>query len=223
MGTMFDAKKTVKTDTKAKQAEKVEIAMAGLEAVAALDAVIKSLTALKDSKALEVKDLMRVEFIAAGLKSKSKPESFRGRDGAASASCELRNRASTSPLTDDEIALLAQYNIPVQKLTATVDTFVINPDYIEDMTIMSKIEKALKPVKGIPEDLFLKQEGKSKTVVADTAMDILFKTDRLTVETVLPLISVPAIKPKMDSDDLAAAFAIVEKLITPVQDEEEAA
>ncbi len=219
MAGMFDNAKTVKTGAKPKATKvRAEQVIEGIEAVASLDAVIKSLKAVKDTKDAEVKESMMAYFVQTGVSLKARPENFRGVEGTASASCELRQRATTSPLSESEIELLTEKNIPVEVVTDTVETFVINPDYLNDPKVMGAIEAALKKAKGIPEDLFLKQEGKSKTVVAEGAIDKLFATyDEDSCADLLPLISVPAIKPKLDDDDLAAAFALAQKLITPAK------
>jgi len=222
---MFDNAKTVKTGTKAK-ATKEFINIPGLLVSAGLDVVIKSLTALKKSKDAEIKETMMGLFAAKGVETGKRPESFRGQDGAAEASCELRIRSSASALTEDEITLLASKNIPTETVVDTVETFVINPEYLADAKIMGAIEKALKGVKGIPEDLFLKQEGKSKTVVGEGAFDALFSAKGITVEEaldLLPLISVPAIKPTLKDDDLGTAFDIARKMLVPTKEKTKAA
>ena len=213
---MFDTAKTVKTAPKAKKADKEVVVVEGLEQLAAIDAVIKSLTAVKDTVSATVKASMGDYFAVTGFATKKRPASFRGVENDASASCELRARASTSPLSDEARELLEAKNIPVQEVVGTVDTFVINPDYVSDPKIMALIEKHLKGVKGLPDDLFLHQEGKSKHVVAENALDVLFANhDADTCAELLPIISVLAVKPKMETDDLAKAFEIAESIINP--------
>jgi hypothetical protein len=216
---MFDSAKTLKTGKAPKATSvKEQITIAGIEVVAALDVVIKSLVALKKTKDADVKDAMIGYFAEKGVATGARPVNFRGVEGAASASCELRIRSSASALTPDEIELLAAKNIPMETVVDTVETFVINPEYLNDAEIMGKIEAALKKVKGIPEDLFLKQEGRSKTIVGEGAFDALFSNKDMNEEEaidLLPLISVPAIKPTLDNDDLSSAFEIARKMLVP--------
>jgi hypothetical protein len=229
---MFDNAKVLKTKKPSKATPKTaEIVTKGLEGVAALDAVIKSLTALKGSLTDEIKNgPMRSHFLNTGLASGVRPENYRGVEGDASASCEMRIRSSASALTEDEISLLARHKIPTEVIVDTVETFVINPEYLSDTKIMSQIEAALKKVKGLPDDLIMKQEGKDKTVVGETALDVLFQKDvsisekmrEVMVEDLFPVLTVLAIKPKMDTDDLAAAFSKVQKLILPAKKDEKA-
>lgn len=211
---MFANAKTLKTSAKAKKSDKEEIMIEGLEAVASLDAVIKSLTALKATMDADVKEAMLAHFVTSGAALKRRPDNFRGIENNASASCELRARSSASKLSDSEIELLTTNNIPTEVVVDTVETFVINPEYLSDAKVMASIEKALKKVKDIPEDLFLKQEGKSKTIVSDGAMAALFSSgDNDKISDLLSVVSVLAIKPKLENDDLNAAFAIAKAFI----------
>ncbi len=216
---MFDKAKTLNAAPKgAKKSDKREVTLAGLEHVAALDAVVKSLTAVLKTEEAALKERMAAEFIKTGVAQKKKPENFRGIEGDASASCELRKRSEASGLTDEDAKLLADNGIPTQVITSTVDTFVINPIYLADPAIMGAIEAALKKVKGMPEDLFLHQAGSSKTVVTEDSMDVLFaKGDPDLTEDLLPIISTLAIKPKLAEDDMSKAFALVQKLMKPAK------
>ena len=219
---MFDTAKKVNTKaTGAATKKKAEITMVGIRKVAALSAAIKTLTAIMETVGAEVKDEMAAEFVRAGLALKRRPENFRGVDNDASASCELRARSTASKLSTDEVELLTKSGITVETVVTSVDTFVINPKYVEDMAIMAKVEAALSKVKGLPEDFFQKQDGKSAQVVGPNALDELFKLKANKVAELLPVVSVLAIKPKMEVDDLTKVFEIVNELVTPVEEDEE--
>lgn len=214
----FDKAESVKTGAKkSAKPTKDEVVLVGLEEVAALDAVIKALTAIQVTKAAEVKVAMIERFAAEGIRLGKRPENFRGIEGEASASCELRARAVTSALKPDELIALKEANISVTEVVDTVETYVINPEYLTNMKVMNAVETALKGAKGIPEDLFQKQDGKSKTVVADTAFDDLFgsKTKRAiaTVETLVAIVGVPAIKATFAEGKMKEAFATAKGLL----------
>lgn len=220
----FDKAEAVKTGAKksAKPA-KEQVVLAGLEEVAALDAVIKALTAIHVTKAAEVKTAMTERFAAEGTRLGKRPENFRGIEGDASASCELRARAVTSPLKPEELIACKENKISYTEVVDTVATYVINPEYLTNMEIMSAVEEALKSAKGIPSDLFQKQEGKSKIVVADTAFDELFdpkvKRSVATVETLLGIVGVPAIKATFAEGKMAEAFSKAKSLLIAESDE----
>ena len=222
---MFDNAKTVNTGSKKKAAEKkASNEIAGIKAVACLDVVIKALTAIKKTKDGEVKETMTGLFIDAGVAKKARPANFKGVEDNCSASCEMRARASTSPLSEDEIALFTAKGLPMEEVVDTVETYIINPDYLADPKIMASIEAALKKVKGIPDDLFLKQEGKSKTILAEGALDVLFaQHDEDTIADLLPMTTSLAIKPKMEADDIQAAFDVALKMLTPAKADAKAA
>lgn len=209
---IFDKAKTIKTDKPSKRSAP-SVVMAGIEAVAALDTVIKSLTALKETKMVAVKDAMKERFIRVGLDEKRRPVNFKGIEGEASASCELRIRSKTSALSDAEVAFLTKHGIKTHTITATPETFAINPSYLQDATIMRAVEIALKKVKGLPEDFIQYQEGVSSTVVDDGALDEMFaKASKVDCEQIINTIGVLAVKPKMNEDDYKAAMKIVAKI-----------
>lgn len=209
---IFDKAKTIKTDKPSKRSAP-EVVMAGIEAVAALDTVIKSLTALKETKTDEVKEAMKERFIRVGLEEKRRPVNFKGIEGEASASCELRIRSKTSALSDAEVTFLTKHGIKTQKVVSTVETFAINPAYLQDPAVMKAVEAALKKVKGLPEDFIQYQEGQSKTVVDEDALDEMFaKANKAACGELINTIGVLAIKPKMNEDDYKAAMKIVAKI-----------
>lgn len=210
---MFANAKTVKTGSKSKKAEKAEIQIEGLENLAAIDAVIKSLEALKKTVEADVKSQMMVHFVKTGCDQKKRPENFKGMDGDASASCELRARSSASGLSDSEIDLCKKHNIATEEVTAVVDTFIFNPAYANDGKLLGEIEKKLKGIKGLPEDLILKQDGSSKTVVAASAMDEVFLLQPEVAKQMLAVVGVLAVKPKLEGKEVADAFDIVKVLI----------
>lgn len=210
MGIFSDAKKTPSKASKSKPAE-VLIAIEGLEMYGTIDAVIKSLTALKATYGEEAKDKMREHFIKVGAASASRPANFKGGEGLVSASCELRARSATSPLSEDEVALLKAYNIPMVTNDVVVDTYIINPAYATDQKLLGKIEKAMLKVSGLPEDFIMKQDGVATTVVAPNALDVLFSKAEKIVRECINLVGVLAIKPKLDAD-VAEAYETVGKM-----------
>ncbi|RYD46472.1 MAG: hypothetical protein EOP83_29620, partial [Verrucomicrobiaceae bacterium] len=109
---MFSTAKKIAAPKASKKDTKAKIDIDGLANLAALDAVIKALTALKVTMEADVKSAVGAEFIQAGCALKKRPENFVGVDAAetaegddtfgATASCELRIRSTNSPLSEDE-------------------------------------------------------------------------------------------------------------------------
>lgn len=210
--------KTLKTGAtaKSKRSDKAEIEIAGLEDVAAIDAVIKSLTALKKAKESQVKDAMKSYFVTTGAATKKRPENFRGIEGDASASCELRIRGAGSALSDDEAELMESKGLPVEEVIETVATLVINPEYLQDQILLAKVEQQLNKIKDIPDDFIMSQEGKSKKIVGETALDVLFADhSQDAIDDLLSVVGVLAVKPTLKDDDITKAMEVVNRIVNP--------
>jgi hypothetical protein len=218
---MFATAQKVSTPkTNAKKSTRTEYTIEGAQDLAALDYVIKSLLALKETVESEVKSAAKEKFFELGLATKVRPENFNAVDGLATVSCQLRARSSASTLTEDEQKVLAVYNIPTKKNVITVGAFVINPDYTNNQEVLSKVEKALKKVPGLPADFIQVQDEVSKTVPDDSAIALAFSTlDNVQLRAVLPILTLIATGPKLDPArnggkeiKFADAFKIVEEL-----------
>ncbi len=207
---MFSTAKVLAAPTaKAKASTKAEVQLNGLEQLAMVDALIKSLEGIKASLDADVKSEALDLFIQSAVDNNGKrPDSFRGLDGAASASIELRKRSTNSVLTEDQILLLGTKGVVGEVVVITTEMFGINPAYNADSGLLGKVEKALKGI--VPEDFIVKQEGKSKTVVSEDTITAAFKAlpsmktpmARAFVEAVGTL----AIKPKLETTDIGTLF-----------------
>src|SRR4051812_33316371 len=88
-------------EAKAKKADtKQEVEIKGLEKYAMIDALIVSLSSVQSTYETQVKTQMGAHFYADICTNRAKPDSFRGVEGAASASCEIRKRSTRSALTE---------------------------------------------------------------------------------------------------------------------------
>lgn len=205
MSIFSDAKSVKKTA--AKKSEKERIGVTGLENYAVVDKVVKAFTALQKTLGEEVKDEMVGIFAGIGKQTKKRPENFTGFEGGdVTASCELRCRPSNSPLTDEEVDLLTAADIPFQEVP---ETYLINPAYSTDASLLEKVAKALESVKGLPEDFILKQDG--KRVASAESIDKVFEKGLAT--SLLPLVVVPAVKPVVgEKITLVDALERVKKL-----------
>lgn len=211
---MFSNAKVLKTAGSSKKKEARHVEINGLETLAAIDAVIKSLSALKETVELDVKEQMLSEFITDGVAIKRRPENFKGIDGMAVASCQLKARSSASGLNDAEIAVLDDAGISYETTEQVASTFVINPAYKDDQALLSTIEKKLKTIKGLPEDFILLQEGKSKVVITDNSIDEVFASaDAGKIRRLLPVVSTMAVRPTLDEGDVNFAFDKIKELI----------
>lgn len=203
---MFKTAKVV-APAKPAKAGKNEVKLAGLKTLAEIDALIKALGSLKVTLDSEVKGVAFEHFYthADGVR----PTSFRGVDGDASASVELRKKATTSPLGEAEQALLTAANVPFEKMVGTVRMFGINPTYTANDELLAKVEAALTGI--VPEDFIVVQEEKSKYVVTDDTVATAFKVNAS--REVIQAITVMAIKPKLATTDIAKIMDDVKAMI----------
>lgn len=191
--------------TKAKKDDREVVQIDGLEDVAALDALIKSLTALKDSLRGPVDAQMRERFIEGS-------ENFFAFEGQAEASAELRKRSVASVLTAEEVEMLEKEEIPVEKIEKTAERFVINPAYMNDQELLGKVSAAMSKVKGMPIDFIQKQAGLTVSVVGDDTFKEAMATPEL-AEKFIDVVGVLALKPKLNDTGLAFMIEKAKKLL----------
>lgn len=172
---LFDKSKTVNTakPKAAKRDDTVTIPVAKLASLAAIDKVMKTLKTLKETVEKEVKaDAMNV-FISQGRQLGKRPENFKGKDGLAEASIQLKASSSTQVLSEDVQKRLAEVNVPVKEVDTVVETFVLNPAYMADADLMAKVEAALDGI--VPEDFFLHQSQKKVICDGNNTIDAIMK------------------------------------------------
>lgn len=200
MPNLFERSKEVAPKaTAVKKSKAVEVTIAGMSRVAALDFLIKELTTLKKTEEIAVKGLVKDEFVEVGCKLERRPENFRGVDGAGSASCELRSRSSASALSKEEQALFLEYELPMAEVDLVEECYRFNPKYSEDSDLLAKVSRAMERVKDIPDDLIELQKGSKQIIAGEGALDALYKQHKApTVRTLLERVGVLVLKPKFD-------------------------
>ena len=188
----------------------------GLYNYAVICVVEKALTALKAEYKVPVEDRAVNDFLDEGLALRNRPANFRGVEGDASASIELKQRSDTSPLTDIEIALLEKHNIPT-KVVGVPETFRINPNYVNDAGLVKSVAKKLKAL-DLPEDFFEVQPATTKTVVCEETLVEVFRRRKEIVKRLLGIVTVLCVKPKVEST--SGALKRVKSLLDGVQQTE---
>lgn len=196
---------------KAAKATKAEINLPGLRTVAEIDALLKSLGALKVTVEAEVKAAAMDNFMEIAAEQGKRPESFRGVEDTASASVELRKRATTSPLTAEQLAMMQAAGLPTGKNVKTKKLFGINPNYVEDIKMMERVETVLEGL-GLPDDFFVLQEEVSTDVVTDETLEKAFKMPTLD-RTIIESLTVLALKPKLEVVDVEEIMKNVASMI----------
>lgn len=207
-----NAKVASKPVKAAKAKEKREVEIEGLANLAAVDALIKTLSAVKETLEAEVKEQALEEFKRQVAASKDY-ENFRGIDNGASASCELRKRSTASALTEADIDLLNKYAIPFGKDIKVESCYRINPKYTGDSKLLENISKAISKVKDVPEDFIELQEGVEKNVVTADTVSAACKNPKAFNE-LITVIGTLAIKPKLDETNTVEILDTVKALIS---------
>ena len=208
------AKVAPSTASEAKKDKKTRVEIKALENLAVVHGLMKSLRTMEATLMAEVKDGVQKEyFITTGAKTHRRPDNFIGFEGIGSASCELRARSSASGLSETEQALCVEYGIPTETVSDTIETYIINPTYFNDSAMLEKVGAALSKVKGLPEDFIQKQEAKSKVVIAENGLDVLFTKSEDTIRTMLGVVGTLAIK--LTVSNMEQAVEKVKTLLFP--------
>lgn len=208
------APKKTKTDDKKEVALGME-----LNVCAAIDALTKTLDAVKKGMVETVKEKMADEFVKESLKSHRKPTNFRGRSSKATANCEIRKRSTKSILQPEEVAYLKTHGISTEtKIVkeAVPERYFFNPKAFEDENLVQLISEKLDGLKTADgENLVMLQEGKAaveEQIVTDTVLNDVANTitDGELLRELFSIVSVSALgKFKLDDTSLENVFAIL--------------
>jgi hypothetical protein len=197
MGSMFKKATEIKTEApKKKGKEKEQLSIKGLRQIAILDAVVKQATAMLSTLKAEVNSTGFAHFVGLAGKVATRPSSFEGVDGVATASVEVRKRSSGSVLTEDEVKVLTDAGLDVAEKVIQPHLFAINPAYASDEALLEKVEKAIAKI--VPADFIVQQQEVKKPVVSDEMLDEAFKEGAS--EEVLRILTTMALKPKLTAD-----------------------
>ncbi len=198
-GLFANAQKIEAPKSKGRKAEVATVEVKGLERFAALKAASDSIAALMAVEEVEIKSAMADHFIETGRDIQRKPENFEGVEGNATASCQLKIRSSASVLSEDEQTLLTKNKIPFGEIVKQEEAFLINPRYTNDMALLALVEEALSKVK-LPADFLMKQEKQVVKVATPDSIDAVFAKSKIDAETLLPVVTVLAIKAKIEGE-----------------------
>lgn len=167
---------------------------------AALCALIDNLVSIKETKGKILNDIAQEEFIKEGIFQEGAPDSFNSDYENSSVNFQLKKRSTRSVLNQEEIDILTKAGITTEKIETRVETYIINPKYKNNTKILNKVVKTLTNVKGIPDDLFLKQESDSQYVVGKDVLNEIFEKKRAnsTYKKLLDIASIQAIVSKFE-------------------------
>ena len=190
------AKAVTAKPTAAAKKTKQEISLVGIQKLAEMHAMMASLKAASETLAAEIKEQGFGEFL--NMTGSVRPESFKGIDGKASCSVEMRKRGTNSALNEAEIEALESYGLTAFEQVTTTEMYGINPAHAGNAELMEKVSAALESI--VPEDFFVLQEGVSKKVVDDALCDAAFKLTGPHRADAVRIVTTMALKPKLNAD-----------------------
>lgn len=168
---MFDQAKTIAPAPKkaVAKAAKAEIEIAGVEQLAMIDALQKTLETLRTTIEGEVKAVAAEHFTAHIAATGKRPDNFTAVEGGAFASVQLRRKSSAYALAEETVTLLREHGIEPEKTVVTPQLFAINPAYAADGELLGKVEAALADI--VPENFIVTQQEQSKLVATEDTLN----------------------------------------------------
>jgi len=212
------AKAVTAKPTAAAKKTKQEIAISGIQKLAEMKAMMASLEAAAKTLEGDIKEAGFGEFL--NMSGSVRPESFKGIDGKASCSVEMRKRGTNSALNEAEVEVLESLGLKPFEQVITTEMYGINPAYAGNEELMGKVSAALEEI--VPEDFFVLQEGVSKKVVDDALCDAAFQMPAGDNRAkAVRIVTTMALKPKLNADyNMATLASTVAGYMAPAEEEE---
>lgn len=208
---MFDKSKTIAPvaakKTSAKQ--KTEVEIAGIEHLAMIDALQKTLETVRSTLEAEVKSAAAERFAQHIAATGQRPENFTGIEGGATASIQFRRKSSAYALSEETVALLRESGIEPEKQIVTPQLFAINPAYASDDALLAKVEKALTKI--VPDDFIVTQAETSKLIATDETLNAAIS--KKAPAAVIQSLTTISCGLKLKNTDMAAILEFVGGLI----------
>lgn len=205
-------KPTAKT-AKAKK-ERVQVAIAGMQDIAVLDAMIKAATAMKTTLEANVKADGFTRLYNTAIETGAKPESFEALDRDSMASVQLRKRGTNSALNDDEVAALQSVGVEPHIEVVTPGLFAINPEHASNSKLLEQVEKALSKIAGLPANFIVQQAEVTKKVVSEEMLLEAIRTKKSAA--VVEIMTTMALKPTLtDGYAMANLMADAAEIMFP--------
>ncbi len=180
----------------------------GVEMCASINVVEDTLAALRELHEGDVKVAMQNRTVALGAQHHKHPGNYFGEEGDGEASLQIKKRASNSKLDENQVAMLTQYGIPFETVP---NSYKLNPKYVENETLMKKVNAALNKIPDMPDDIWVEVPGKA--IVNDESIAAVFRlNDKDTINNLLPLVTTLAVAATLKETSAASlkrAFARV--------------
>lgn len=211
--TTVRAKETETPKEKNKEKETIEIGEE-LDKLSAIREVINQLKSVETDYLKTVHFRVLNKFINKTIKCRKRPDNFRGLGIISEASCELKVRAYTSALTEQDIITLNEYGIEYSDKVVTEavpEQYYFNPKLMVDPVIANKISKALEAIPELKnKDILFHQEAREEVTVpvatSESFESVANKIDTLSrgdLRTIYSIIATLAVRPKLNSPEIS--------------------
>lgn len=170
------------TDKKKKgksEKERIELNLGkDLDVLAAGKELVKLLQEKMKSAQESIQDKIIDATVKHMLKNGEHPGAMTGIGPNSEAGIQVRKRKSSSPLNSDQVDLLEELDIPVETKIAREESFVINPEILQDKKLRDAVSKALAPLTKKGEllhkkDIFLRKPEESTQVISDESLEAI--------------------------------------------------
>lgn len=158
-----------------------------LESYACADALKKQIESLMKVLREPVEAQMMDKFIS------NRGENYKAEDGSASATLMCTKRSSASGLKPNEIELLEQHKIPMEKIEGDFKLNVVGVP----MEKLQEVSDAISKIKDLPDDFIQFDTSKARTITTEESIKKVFLVNDVEVQKqLLKVASTFMIKPK---------------------------
>lgn len=217
---------TVAAKKSGKLRKRIEVAPGGKDELSAVQALgaIKVVMAMLTAAETEIKNgvkngPMLDYFVTEGCATKSQPDNVDGYFNQHTATLQLRKRGTNMAMSDEEIAVCQEHNVPLTTLPAPLQ---FNSVYMAggnsyDANKIGKLEAAIGKLIAngdLPLDIIVRG-GAEKTVTTDNSIATVFRMSDNIARVLLPIVSVMAVGTKyaIVDDDITPAIVDVAKVL----------
>ena len=201
---VFGQAPEVVTGAKKTKSGRSEIDLVGLDKVAAMNILVNALEEEAKGELERIKEEITAIFVKQAMASGKRPDSFVGRGKVSSASCELRKKASTSPLSDEMVKILQSNGLEacIDKKVKSSQMYVINQDLPQEV-----LERLAEVVTRDPDlknhKIVLNRPEEYSYIVSDSALDLLAKhnDESFAFEVINKISTISCGKFKISGDD----------------------
>ncbi len=198
-------------EKKAKKTKEQIVLGSDLDNFSAAVAVTKTLEGVAATYEARIKANMLKLFASMGSEANKRPANFEGVGATSSASCELKKRASSSVLTEEEASMLTEKGIKLDEKVIREEAYLFNQAILADPVLRKKVSDALSKIDFGGISPILHQEREVKKVIHEESLDQLFMLSESEDEAaaLIPTVGTLSIKPKFEGT-LSDAVSMLE-------------